>query len=158
MVKVVIDADGLIKLVKSGIFPIPYQCIIAEEVRQETVVEGKKKLFEDAFYIENMIKGGNIKVVHAPKPSTEGLGKGEQASLSLFKEINADAIISDDRRFLNHLEKESISFITPAECIVRLAEARKITREQGKAALEKIKTLIRKESFDSAMDALGGKR
>ena len=143
MKKIVFDSDGLIKLVKSGIFKkIQQEIFISEEVYQETVVAGKKGFHDDAQIIEQYIEEKKI-IVKKNKTTKNiyGLGKGEASAFSLFEEIQADAIISDDRKFLAVLEQENIPFIVPTEVIVALAVKRRITKIEAAEALLKIKNL-----------------
>lgn len=159
MNKIVFDSDGLIKLIRSGIFTkLNQKCIISEQVYEETVIEGKKRLYEDAFEIEHLVKEENIIVKKVNKLlEMEGLGKGELSAYALFNKIKADAIVSDDKRFLRLLDEEKIPFIIPTEIIVALVETKKLKNKEGLEAIIKIKELVSKESYESAINALGGK-
>ncbi len=158
MSSIVLDADALIKLTHAGILGnIPHQCFISDAVFEETVTEGKKRLFDDAFEIERQVKNGNIDVIKVKRTEDiPGLGKGELSSLALFKQIKADAIISDDRRFLTTLEMQDIPFITPTQVIVTLSK--KVGKKETVAALDRIKPFVTKESYQDALSALGDKK
>ena len=160
MKKIVFDSDGLIKLVKSGIFNmIQQECFISEEVYEEAVISGKKGFHDDAHQIEQYIQEKRIKVKNAERiKDMHGLGKGEISALALFETIRADAIVSDDAKFLALLEQERIPFVVPTEVIVALVIHKHITEIQGVEALYKIKKLVRKENYESALLALGGKK
>jgi predicted nucleic acid-binding protein len=158
MKKIVFDADGLIKLIHAGVFN-KLQGFITEQVFQETVVEGKKRLYEDAFTIEKFVQEKKIEVKKIDRnEQIPGLGRGEISCIQLYKMIKADVIISDDRKFLNTLEERNIPFVVPTECIVGLVGAKKISQKEGIEALDKIKPFVKKENYDVAMKALGGKK
>ena len=159
MSKIVLDTDALIKVVRSGAFAfIHHKCFISEEVYEEAVTEGKKRFYEDSYLIESLIEDGKMKVMKADMiESIHGLGKGELSTLALFRQIKADVIISDDRKFLDMLEAQNTPFIVPTECIVSLVNTKKMTHKQGINALESIKYLVRKENYTRAIEALGGK-
>lgn len=157
MSKIVLDSDGLIKLGKSGILKIlceAHSCMIPEEVFKETIAQGKSELYEDALKLEEEIKGrmGIYKPTESPIADkiAEGksLGRGEKEVLRLFFDKEADAIISDDRSFLNLLEDEGIAFFNPANAIVELTKRGRIKREEGLNALARIKELIRKYVYE----------
>lgn len=159
MSKIVFDSDGLIKIVKTDIFDkIKAECIISEEVYYECVIEGKKRLYEDAYKIEDLINNKKIKIEKVEKiKDINRLGKGEISTLQLFYKIKGNAIISDDRRFLMMLEELDIPFITPAEVIVRLFMIKVLNKKESLEALNKIREIIRKENYDIAIKTIGGK-
>ena len=155
----IFDADGLIKIVHSGIFEsIPHTVLISEQVYTETVVQGKEGLYPDAFEIEQLIQKKKI-VVKKIQISEEiqGLGTGELSTYALFLKKNADAIVSDDRRFLHFLEQKLIPFIVPTEIIVQLVKKKYITKLAAFVALERLQTKVTKHHYESAITALGGK-
>lgn len=158
--KLLLDADGLIKLVHSGIFrKIKQQCVITEQVYDEVVTEGKKRLYEDAFVVEKLIEEKKLQIEKVkqitPLPR---FGKGEESTLALFKQVKADVVITDDRKFLTLLGEEKVPHIVPTECIVALVNNKTITKAEGEAALGKIKPFIREENYKSALQTLGGKQ
>ncbi len=158
MKKIVFDADGLIKIVRSGIAPqIFHHGFISAVVYGEAVVEGKRRLHPDAFVIDKLVYEEKI-TVHKVK-ITKGppqLGKGEMSTLALFHRIKADFIISDDRQFLTYLEEQGVPFLVPSELLVFLGLSQRQQRTICLQALERIKELITKENYDSAKAALGG--
>lgn len=160
MKKLVFDSDGLIKLVKSEVFnKIKHSCFISEEVYKETVTAGKEGFYTDAQEIEQFVMQKRIKVRMVDiKEDVYGLGKGEQSALALFRVIKADALVSDDRRFLTFLDEQNIPFLLPSEVIVALALRKYITKEEGIEALNKIRKLIRNQNYESALFALGGQK
>lgn len=158
MKKLVFDADALIKIVKAGILiKIPHHCMISYKVHEEVVEEGKKRFYADAFQIEQLVKEGRLKVYHVS--STQeiyGLGEGELSTLAVFSKEKADVIISDDRAFLRALEEMNIPFIVPTELIIALVVSKVLEKQDAIKALNRIKEFVRKENYESALEALGG--
>ena len=164
MFRIVLDSDGLIKLEKSGMLRVlckTHTCIIPEGVFEETVKQGKIELYADAFRLEEEIKG-KVEVKEAAEnfratEITKGksLGKGEREVLHLFFNETADAIVSDDRSFLNLLEEKGIAFLNPAKAIVFLKRKDRIKKEEALEALNKIKELIRKDVYEKAKEEVG---
>lgn len=152
----VFDTDGLIKLARSGILSsVPYQILISTSVYQEAVTAGKKRLYEDALVIEQLIGRGKIlvkevkNILNIPK-----LGAGETSALILYYKMKADAIVSDDRQFLTYLGEQNIPFLVPSEFLVLLALAKQIKNKDCLQALDTIKNMITVENYYSAKEAL----
>src|SRR3989344_748156 len=100
MKKLVFDADGVIKLTKSGVMNIiveNYQCAITKQVYEEAVTEGKKRLYQDALEIERLFQAEKIKVISIRLKLDKTLGKGEA---SVYQDAEDSVIVSDDRKFL----------------------------------------------------------
>ncbi len=154
------DADALIKLTKAKIpLSIKKNCIISEEVYEETVVEGKKYEYEDAYAIEELIIQEKIKIHKAEKIKNKyNFGKGELSTLSLFLELHADAIVTDDRKFITLLEMMNIPFIITTEFIVGLVLSSQLEKREGIEALNRIKSYIRKENYEFAIKCLEEKK
>lgn len=160
MTKIVLDSDGLIKLTKAGCLRgilDNFECLITEEVYNETVVRGLERYYDDAFEINEYIKDGMLSVEKKYNNQSahdllrnHKFGKGESSSLHLFLSINAKAIISDDRAFLNLLDKNDIPYVIPTDLIVRLYELNIITKEKSIKALDRIKIYVQKYSYDVA--------
>lgn len=159
MYKFVLDADGAIKLSKAGMLETLAEhskCIMPQQVYDE-VMKGKEKMREDTFAIEMLVSNKKLKVVDVNiKEVQENLGLGEKAALAAFNTYKVEAIVSDDRKFLNKLEAKGVSFTTPANLIVMLVANKKLTKEKGLRALNKIKNSIRDDVYNKAKEALGG--
>ena len=67
--------------------------------------------------------------------------------------MNASAIISDDKAFLNILHQNNIPFIIPTDLIVRLYELKIITMEEFMKALDMIKPYVSKHNYDRAKNS-----
>ncbi len=81
--------------------------------------------------------------------------------MRLYFQEEGDAVISDDRTFLNLLvkynqegESQNVAFMTPANVIVAMAEKGIITAGKAKRGLNKIKDLIRDSSYQTALEEL----
>jgi len=160
MSKIVLDSDGLIKLFKSGCLQKVleyFTCSITKEVYKETVIRGMERSYDDAFLIEGLVKKGLLSVEKAKNNNlaqrilkNRAVGKGEASSLHLFFNLNAKAIISDDRVFLNLLQKNNVPFINSTDMIVRLYELKIISKDEAMDALQKIKPYVNKNIYSNA--------
>ena len=168
MYKLIFDSDALIKLIKAKspreIFK-NFEAFIANEVYDECVTEGKKAFFEDAFAIESLVEEGLIKKIKIKKDpkiqralKDENFGKGEVGSLYLYRNIKADAICSDDERFLNFLDDNQINFIMPADLVVRLKEIKVISKEKTSRILDGLKPFIKESAYLKLKNQIGDKR
>ncbi|MBS3813642.1 hypothetical protein KGY64_07435, partial [Candidatus Bipolaricaulota bacterium] len=147
-----------------------HDCLIPEAVYWETVTKGKKELYEDAFEIEEIVEKSierkkakksdkDQQVLKSGDPTS--LGKGEKQALRLFFQEEGGGIVSDDRTFLNLLdrnnrksESEEVPFITPANAIVAMANKGIISSQDARRGLEQIKDLIRQSSYQVALEEL----
>lgn len=140
--KVVADADGLIKLGKSGVLggllsaaevPIP------GAMYAEAVEGGKREMYEYAFESERMLGEGGVEMVvekedeRAEKllEGTASLGAGERAALHALFAREADAVLTDDGAFLDLLGRSGVRTLTPAAAIVSLCESEGISRTEA---------------------------
>ena len=159
MYKFVLDADATIKLAKAGVledFAAFAECLIPKQVYDE-IIKGKEKNREDAFAIDKLVSDKKLKVVNAEiEGIQENLGAGEKAALATFKTHKAEAIASDDKKFLNKLEAGGVPFTTTANLIVALVTNKKLTKDRGLRALNKIKNSIKADVYNKAKEALGG--
>lgn len=160
MYNLLFDSDALIKLTHSGALTKvceTFNCIITNEIKRETVEEGKIRLYPDAEIIDELIKKSLIKIKN-PKniiKSIDYLGKGELSILSLSKEDNY-IIISDDQTFIKELEKENLDFMVPMDIIITLIKLGKINKKETKEYLEKIKVFIREQDYKRLKKEIGG--
>ena len=158
--KFVLDADGIIKLAKAGVLVMLTtiaRCMLSVPVYEE-VLKGKEKLYEDAFIIEELVKTGKIKLI--PIRIIEqrlDFGRGETSALAGFKKYGADAIISDDRKFLTLLDEQGVPFLRPSDVIVLLLKRKRLLREDANSALVKLKPFIREEDYYEVKNQIGGK-
>jgi len=154
---------ALIKLTKAGCLGKilgTIDCFISNKVYEETVINGIKRFYEDAFQIDRLVRTGKLKIEETRNNEMaqnilkgSKLGKGENSTMHLFFNMNASAIISDDKAFLNILHQNNIPFIIPTDLIVRLYELKIITMEEFMKALDMIKPYVRKHNYDRAKNS-----
>ncbi len=160
MHKIVLDSDGLIKLTKSGcLMKILncFQCSITEEVYDETVIRGMERAHDDAYEINELVKEGKLKVENIKNNKlvenmfeNRTFGAGECSTLHLFHNSDTKVIVTDDRAFLNLLDKNNIPYIIPTDLIVRLYELKVITKDESINSLDAIKIYVSGPNYDAA--------
>lgn len=169
MSKIVADADGLIKLGKSGALAAllsAAEVLVPEAVYEESVVTGKQEMYDDAFELESELREGGAKIIQAVEneqaerllAGAPSLGPGERAALRVAYESEADAILTDDRAFLGFLAGSGIRALVPAAAIVLLVERGALSVEGAVEALVRIKGSIRSEVYEAAMEDLAAMR
>lgn len=170
MYNLLLDSDALIKLTHSeAIFKIceTFNCLITNEVKEETVKEGKKRFYPDALTIEKLIKGNFVKIRDSKrKPGIKedaqtefgtsfvGFGKGEKSVLELYRSTRNSIIVSDDLAFIRHLENENIPFFIPFDLIILLKKLNKISLKEALYFLDKIKVFIKEEVYNKTKKEL----
>ncbi len=145
--KVVVDSDVLIKLTKTGskeVIVSLLKIFIPKRVYDETVTESKGYL--DANKIRENIKEGKIQVAGLP-----GCDKGEIEALKLYKSGGFELIVSDDKKFLNYLERNDIPYLTSSSLIVYLLYKNKISKEDTIKYIDNLKMYISKGQYLTAM-------
>lgn len=164
MSRLVVDADGLIKLGKARVLALlieEHEVLVPEAVYEEAVTKGKQELYEDAFELEATLGGGarifEAELEREPSLAMEeasSLGSGEQAALRLYREQGADAVLSDDRVFLRFLDGSSVPYLTPAGAVVGLVGSGRLDPVEGLAALERLRGHIRDVVYREAIKEL----
>lgn len=169
MTMIVADADGLIKLGKSGALPrlLPAaKILVPATVYEEAVVAGRKGMYEDAFELERVLREGQAEVVSEAEGGAgeaedllrdaPSLGAGERAALRVLYSWGADAVLTDDRAFVNLLRRAEATVLLPTVAIVLLSESGRMAAEEGLAALQLIERLVRREVYEEARRELNG--
>ncbi|HEX5847967.1 MAG TPA: hypothetical protein VFY59_02130 [Rubrobacter sp.] len=168
MYTIVVDADGLIKLGKSGALPAllgAARLLVPKAVWEEAVEEGKRRMYEDAHELEAALLQGAAEVVsHEVGEKVERLlagsaasfGAGERAALAVYFAAEADAVLTDDRAFLGLLAGADppVPALVPAAAIVALAEGGLVTIDEAREALAEIEPAIRRGAYEAAMEDL----
>lgn len=152
MYKFVLDSDALIKLTKSRLLEqicSHYICIITNEIENECVYEGKKRLYKDALKIEEFINKNLLRIVNLKRTrKIKGdFGKGEASTLNLYFQEKNSIIITDDSAFIRYLEENNIKFFVPADLILLMKTSNKIDKKTALKYLEKIKGFIREDVY-----------
>lgn len=169
MYTIVVDADGLTKLGKSGALPLllgAARLLVPKAVWEESVEEGKRRMYEDAHELEAALVDGGAEVVsYEAGEEVEGLlgggsaasfGAGERAALAVFYAVGADAVLTDDRAFLRLLADADppVPALVPAAAIVALAEGDWMTVDEARDALDKLKPSIWGDVHAAAVEDL----
>jgi predicted nucleic acid-binding protein len=165
MSRIVADADGLIKLGKSGALGALLsraEVLVPEAVYKEAVVVGKKEMHEDAFELERVLREGGARIVSGIDDEraarilegASSLGAGERAALHAAFAAGADTVLTDDRAFLGVLTRAGVAALVPAAAMLSLAEAGAMSLEEAVAALGKIEGSVRREVYETAMQEL----
>ena len=134
-----------------------FQCSITEEVYDETVIRGMERAHDDAYEINELVKEGKLKVENIKNNKlvenmfeNRTFGVGECSTLHLFHNSDAKVIVTDDRAFLNLLDRNNISYIIPTDLIVRLYELKVITKDESINFLDAIKVYVSGQNYDAA--------
>ena len=163
---IVADADGLIKLGKSGALPTllsATRVLVPQAVWDEAIEEGKRRMYEDAYVLERELRASGAEVVadeHNEEAeallagSATALGAGERAALGVFFVRSAEAVLTDDRAFLGLLAaaEPTVPALVPAAAIVSLMEAGRLSTEDAREALGKLEGSVRKSVLRAALD------
>ena len=164
LAKLLFDSDALIKVTKAGFLEhvtTTFNVYITDDVYNEVVEEGKKRLYYDAEKIKNIIDNKKIYLIknysHIKRTEPkQSFGRGE---ISVFQAYNKDyVIVSDDLSFVLYLNKESIKNISSAHLLIALVKKGNITKEKAYYHLEKLKPLIRKEIFELVKNDIEGEQ
>ena len=162
MYKLLFDSDALIKVAKADFLDFTvnaFDVYITEEVYNETVEQGRKRLYEDADKIKNLIDAKKIFVIKSirytkkAKPK-RSFGMGETSVFQAYKKDYL--IVTDDLSFVFYLNEESIQNISSAHLLIALLKKGKIKKENAYHHLEKLKSLIRKEIYELIKNDMKG--
>ncbi len=159
MYKIVLDADGLIKTSKAGFLPQlteEYVCLLPEEVYQEAVVAAWIGHPDEARALEALIAAEKLIRKQAARSRfadrilrrSHSLGVGESGAVHLFLQEGADALLTDDRAFLNFLTRHRIPVLTPSEALLSLRTAERLSHQDAARAAEQLRPLIRQSVYE----------
>jgi len=146
--KLLMDADCLIKLTKAGLKELvgtKNTIVIPNLVKREVVDAGKEKGCLDAFAVEKNIESKMITVIDAPS----GAEKGDQALVEIFRKENYDAIATDDVKFSRQLKAYNIPYILPGLILYWLLKVEKIDYQAALRALHQLAEFISEDEFST---------
>jgi hypothetical protein len=156
-VRILLDADALIKLNLAGILEVvakKQKCVIPQAVYHEAVTNGIAAGYDDAQVIGSIVDD-LIEVIPtvATTPSTT-FGRGEMAVHALSTLEQDSLIISDNTRFLTMLEEVGRPGTTPPQFLVMLAEQGFLATEESRQALDNMRPAIRPTAYQRAIQDL----
>lgn len=144
--KILMDADCLIKITKAGLKELIVtneDIFIPEIVKWEVVDSGKKKECQDAFIVEKNIEAKAISLIKA----SSSYKKGDEAVIALFQKDKYDAVATDDAKFTRLLKAYNIPFILPGLIIFKLRQSGLLTKEAALGALKKLAKFISEDEY-----------
>ena len=146
--RILMDADCLIKLTKSGFKECVievFEIAIPEVVLAETVDAGMQKGCADAEIIQRNILQKRLHV----EPGQHADFKGDDALISQFHTQRFDCVATDDQKLTNRLKQHNIPYLLPATIIYAIYADEKITRQEALSALEKLSEFISEAEYSS---------
>jgi len=146
--KLLMDADCLIKLTKAGLKELVANKIsitIPAVVQKEVVHSGKEKGCADATVVEDNIDAGMIAITE----SGSEYGSGDDALIALFQKESYDAVATDDAKLTRQLRIKSIPFILPGVVIYKLFRDNLINRKSALRALRQLAEFISEDEFST---------
>jgi len=155
--KILMDADCLIKLIKAGLKESicqQYEIFVPFIIKKEVVDAGKKKGVSDAELAEKNIEKGIISVVG--KESSAHM-KGDQALIENFKRGSYNAIATDDAKLIRLLRTAGIPYILPGLFIYSLYQRNVIDRKTALKWLEDLSNFISEDENSMIRFLLEGK-
>jgi hypothetical protein len=156
--KVIMDADCLIKLTKAGLKEDvchAFTIIIPRLVKEDVVDRGKTKELPDALVIDDNVHDGLIKV-QADK--TSKATAGEKEALTLFQKGGFDAIGSDDKRFIRQLRIFNIPYLTPAVFIALMVRQGNLKTPEALRKLDALSEHISDDEYATVKLFLDSRR
>jgi rRNA-processing protein FCF1 len=146
--KILMDADCLIKLTKAGLkeFVCRQDTIFIPAIIQYEVVDaGKAKNCDDAFVVEKNISKNIITII----THVSDYAKGDNALIDLFPNGNYDAVATDDAKLIRRLKSFEIPFILPGLIIFQFLKDGHITKIRAIQALNQLAEFISNDEFST---------
>lgn len=144
--KVVMDADCLIKLTKSALKELVcdnFSVVIPQAVKEEVIDDAGR--YPDATIIQKNIDSGLLTMSKAQAPAE----KGEEAVLGTFQRGKFDAVCSDDKRFIKRLRLFEIPYITPCVFIAILLKKGKLTVREARKRLDVLSPYVSEDEYSA---------
>lgn len=146
--KLLMDADCLIKLTKAGLKDLvgsKVAVFVPEVVKREVVDAGKERACPDAFIVEKNIDAHVIEIAEAPSDYS----KGDEALITLFHKEKYDAVATDDAKLARRLKIGGIPFILPGLVIYQLLQDNMINKKTANWALEQLAEFISEDEYST---------
>ncbi len=159
--KLVMDSDALIKGTKVSLKEVlcsRTEVLVSQEVEREVVSEGLAGGYADALPVQTNIREGRIQV-QAGRGTPSNLRElpidaGELSTLSLYLEAEADAIVSDDARFLRTLDELRIPYATLGSLLVLARRRGWLDSSESGDILQELRPLISDAEYHLTSQAL----
>jgi rRNA-processing protein FCF1 len=145
--KLLMDADCLIKLTKAGLkeeICKRFEVDIPSVVKKEVVDAGKGKGLSDAELVEKNIQNDIIRVTGKGFSAPV---KGDQALIEIFRQGRYDLIATDDGKLIRFLKTIGIPYILPGLLIHSLYQTDAINKVTALDWLEKISDFISEDEY-----------
>ena len=149
--KILMDADCLIKLTKAGLkeYVCRYvEAVIPSAVKREVVDAGKIKGLADAEIVEQNIEK---KVILLAKEEPSLRKSGDQALVDAYRYGSYAAVATDDAKLVRLLRTANIPYMLPAILILAIYRKGRIGRETALDWLEALGDFISEEEYSTAM-------
>ncbi len=137
--KIIMDADCLIKLTKAQIKEdvcSAFKVVIPEKVRKEIMVNAS--LHPECSVIQRNLDSGKLNEIAKSRITK----KGEEAVLALYQGGGYTGVASDDKRFIKKLRVLGVPFITPAVFVLLLVKLQHISIDEGFSKLNKLSNMV----------------
>lgn len=167
--KLIADADALIKLTKCGAKEAVvnfFEVLIPPAVKREAIEEGEELGYADARLMKANLDKGLLKVVAPNENPTQSQmlpegGEREVYSLfcSLARRLETSLFIAtDDQRVIKRLSLLNVPILTPAIILVILYRKKAVTAEQALNWLAELKPSISEAEYIIALNELSTSR
>lgn len=144
--RIIMDADCLIKLVKSNLKEVVcenFSVVIPATVKEEVIDQAHEH--PDAQIIRENLER-RLLILHKDSSSHK---KGEDAVYALFREGKYDAVCSDDKKFIKRLRLFEIPYITPAVFVAILFNDGKLGRDEAFDKLTALSPFISDDEYQT---------
>jgi rRNA-processing protein FCF1 len=144
--KVLMDADCLIKLTKSKLKELVCKnfSVSIPQIVKEEVIDNARRLPDAIVIEENLVK--NLLKIHQQSSFYK---KGEEAVFTIFREGKYDAVCSDDKRFIKRLRTFDIPYITPSVFIAILLKSGKLTISEANEKLKSLSPFVSEDEYNA---------
>ena len=146
--KLLMDADCLIKITKAGLKDLVgsrYIIFIPGVVQREVVEAGKEKGCPDAFMVEKNIEAEVITILETSLDHANG----DEALIALFRRDEYDAVATDDAKLTRLLRIRNIPFILPGLIIYQLLQDDVIDSKTALWALRQLAEFISEDEYST---------
>jgi predicted nucleic acid-binding protein len=136
---IIADSCSLILLEKSYILSIFLRynkIVIPKAVYKETVEDGINAGYKDAKKIKAYIKTKKIIIKDVKKTIDIKVDKGEKQAISLYLKLNADLLLTDDKKVITYSKLKNINYATCPQIIYKMYLLKRISKEKALNAFE----------------------